>query len=944
MPPLMKRAVKLQDSTAVQPIASGQSARIANTAEEGGRHVFHHNGYDHPLTDEKCGDVLVVCDAQNWDAKRWGYPMHPDDMRMFTRSAAKAGIATGSITFLGLCPPVPTEDAKSAARTWKHVEQYAPGVVEYIKRQKPKVVVTLGGLASRAVFDRAVKITKARGVLVKPFEDRPHLFPMLSPGFVARMPEHEKTFTGDIGTLGKFVKAGFDPNGVMAMETDYQWCYDLQFMLDNPPQALAVDTEGTGLRWHQDSTRNLTVQLSPKPGVSYIIPVDRAYVEKWQEFFPISLRRRLPRLLAQLKEILENPNIQKMGHNIKFDHMMIRKLGINMQNIKHDTQMMAFGVDENMMSKTLDDCVRVWVPQMSGYADDFNTHVDKSRMFDVPPDDILNEDGSVKVYGMLKYAGGDTDATFRLARALYPILRREPTQWNVYERIHMPALMAFANRLERFGMVIDQDALRTLSGDVKAWLKEEYRALIRMVPPAVRRKHLEKGLAFSRDQFVRDTLFSADGFNLKPQVFTKSTEDLDDDRKVPSVSTKDHMPYFVTRKDAAGTFVTRLIEYQKTSKMDSTYCGDESEGTGFWQYLSTDGRIFPSFSLHKTNTGRTASSDPNGQNFPKRGKWAKPFLKVFKPNPGYRFVAADLSQIELRIAAWESQDQTMLRIYREDGDIHMMTAAATMRLTPEEFMLQDAAVRKFKRFGAKGTNFGYVYGMGYRGFRTYAKTQYGLDYTEREAQDMRNLFFETYSGLPEWHRRRKEEARRFGFVSSLHGAIRHLPSIFSNDEGVAAMAERQAVNAPVQRFGSDLGVMALTRLSWQADPEIMRPVGFVHDQVICEAKIGHELETVNALVWAMENPPLQEWFGITSPIPIKAEPDIGDTLGTALEMNEMPKNEDGSVKLPDWWQETGIECINDNGTWKAPFAPSRPTWWNTNEKEAEEQFMRFMQV
>lgn len=322
-------------------------------------------------------------------------------------------------------------------------------------------------------------------------------------------------------------------------------------------------------------------------------------------------------------------------------------------------------------------------------------------MMDVPPEDILNEDGSIRVYGMRHYAGGDTDATFRLARALYPLLRRDRSQWNVYERIHIPAIMAFANRVERFGMVIDQDALRALSVEVKEWLRTEYRSLIRMVPAAIRRKHLEKGLSFSRDQFVRDVLFDPEGFKLKPQVFTKSTEDLEGDKKVPSVSTKDHMPYFVTNKGVAGEFVTRLIEYQKTSKMDSTYCGEEALNTGFWQYISPEGSIFPSFALHKTNTGRTASSDPNGQNYPKRGRWSKPFLKIFKPNPGYRFVAADLSQIELRIAAWEANDPTMMEIYLNDGDIQTVTAAATTRMAVEEFVLQEPSIRKFKRFAAE---------------------------------------------------------------------------------------------------------------------------------------------------------------------------------------------------------------------------------------------------
>lgn len=937
MPPIQPRAVRLEQR--VQPVASG----LGRSGSAAGRHTFVHNGYAHPVTDERCNDILVVCDAQHPDAERWGNPMHPENMRMFTQLAEKYGVTQDDITFIGLCPPIPQQDIKSAARTWKHVENYSEGVLTYIDQQKPKLVVTLGALSSRVLFDRAVSITKARGVVAQPKPNRPPVMPMLSPGFVSRLPEHKPTFEGDISTLGKMKKAKYDASDLVGIETDYQWCYDLQFMLDHRPNALAVDTETTGLRWHQDGTKVICVQLSPAPGISYIVPVDEEYIRRWQAHFPRDLLDNLPKLLSQLKELLEDGNIQKMGHNIKYDHMMMRKapLNINTQNWKYDTQLMAFGVDENMMSKSLDDCTRVFVPAMSGYADEFNVHVDKNNMMDVPPEDVLDEDGKIVTYGMKNYAGGDTDATFRLARALYPLLRADRSQFNIFERVHMPAIMAFANRLERYGMVIDQDALRELSDNVKGWLRDEYRQLLRLVPAAVRRKHLDAGLKFSRDAFVRDILFSEDGFKLKPKVFTDSTQDLPDDQKVPSVSTKLHMPHFITRKDKAGEFVTRLIEFQKTSKMDSTYCGNEEEGTGFWQYLSSDGRIFPSFALHKTNTGRTASSDPNGQNYPKRGRWAKPFLKVFKPNPGFRFVAADLSQIELRIAAWEANEPTMLDIYRNDGDIHMMTAAATMRLSIEEFLQLDAATRKFKRFAAKAVNFGFIYGMSANGFREYAKTQYGVDYTEKEAYEVRELYFDTYSKLPDWHMRRKAEANRNGVVYSLHGAARHLPSIFSNDQGVKAMAERQAVNAPVQRFGSDLGVIALTRLSWMADPEIMRPVGFVHDQVICEARIGHELEATNALVWAMENPPLEEWFGIQAPLPIKAEPDIGDSLGTTLELSELPKNkETGEVELPDWWQETGIEVVNDSGTWKAPFNPQKPSWWQDDEEGARQAFMQ----
>jgi hypothetical protein len=138
-------------------------------------------------------------------------------------------------------------------------------------------------------------------------------------------------------------------------------------------------------------------------------------------------------------------------------------------------------------------------------------------------------------------------------------------------------------------------------------------------------------------------------------------------------------------------------------------------------------------------------------------------------------------------------------------------------------------------------------------------------------------------------------------------------------------AERQAINSPVQRFGSDLGLMAVIRFAKQADPNLFRVIGFVHDAVLVEARDGYERECMSSLVWAMENQPLEEWFGIRPPLPIKAEADVGINFGETLEMSELPPLD----KRPEWFTDMGFDS----------FDPIKPDWWDDNrEEEALAQF------
>ena len=660
------------------------------------------------------------------------------------------------------------------------------------------------------------------------------------------------------------------------------------------------DTETTGLRWHDPSVEVITVQIGYAPGKVVVCPIDVLYWPEWE-----NRGRARAKLIGQIKQLAEDPTVRKVAHNGKFDIHMLRKLGINTVNWADDTQLKAFAVDENMMEKSLDECVRRWVLPMAGYADQFNQDTDKSDMRAVPRDK------------MLQYAAGDADATFRLDDVLTPLLARDPEQERIYRMVQMPAMRAFADTVERNGMLINQPRLQEFGDEVRTWLEQAYPDLIGRVPAAVRRAHLEAGkeLKFSRADLVRDTLFTPGGFNLTPVVFTEGTRELEDPaERVASTSSKDHLPFFSDPATPAGSFVIDLIDFQKTTKLEGSFIGSHNQGNGLWQYIAPNGKIYPSYMLHRAVTGRTASADPNGQNFPKRGRWAKPYQSIFCASPGFKLVNCDLSQIELRIAAWAANERTMLRVYREGGDIHTTTAKAVSGLSEAQWNALSQADKKLKRFKAKAVNFGFLYGMGARKFRAFAKTDYNVDYTERESYQTRDAFFALYSGLEQWHIDVREFVRANGYVRALHGAVRHLPTVWSNDTGMVASAERQAINSPVQRFGSDLGLMSMARFSAQADPDLFRIIGFVHDALVMEVRDGYEREGIEALLWAMQSNPLEQWFGITAPLPITAEADIGLTGGGMLEFADLPPVEE----RPDWFNELGFDTVT----------PTQPSWWD----------------
>jgi DNA polymerase I-like protein with 3'-5' exonuclease and polymerase domains len=823
-------------------------------------------------------------------------PLNKRQMQWFVDHLKEYGEFKREDVCIVSCAPSVTHDTWGQGRLISaHLKEHRDELLRIINYGKPRLILPFGAKACQQIIGRAVQITKVRG---QPFQEDDiangiPVLPMLSPFYAQRQPENEAAFRADLQTASRIYKADYDIDAsTIEYKHNYRWCTDLSFLLKKRPKRLSVDVEGVGLMGFHPETTMLTVQLCWKPGEVVVVPINYnlgKYKHHKDGFLPggkpHTVKQR-DKLVKQIKALMEDPRIEKIGQNFKFDWLMFwYQLDIEVQNYAHDTMLLAHLYDENQKRINIDDLVRQHVPEMAGFNDGYNNdpeHHGKSRM------DLLSPDK------MLAYAAGDADAAWRLLLVLLEKVKedkgRKASLIDTYEKVTMPGMRAFCY-IELNGFPVSKKELTAFEEKLRRIQKRERIYLMRQIPKSIKDKWKDSGVGLkpTRAAILRDWLYKhKDGLRLKPVLLTKTKE--------PSISSKQALPFYA----ADHPVIARLIEYIKNDKLLNTYA------KGFHKYIY-DNMIRPSYGLAGTTTGRSMSRDPNGQNFPKRGKLAKEYRRIFKAPPGWVFVSCDLSQAELRIAAMMSGDPNMLQVYASGGDIHRATAAGTMGLSVEEFLKLPKDVQDLKRFQAKAVNFGFLYGMWWVKFRHYAKTDYGIDFTEEEAKEIRQNFFRTYPMLEQWHSYVQEYVYEHGQIRTYDGRLRHLPQVRSPDESVAKQAQRQAVNSPVQSIASDLGIMTLGRLvpyiRKKGYDEWLKPCGFIHDAIIClvrEDKVAHGTRIVKTF---MENNPLEEWFDWTPEIPIIADAEIGRSLADTYELDaeqfESRKNKSYSDILHD---------------------------------------------
>ncbi|MGR9072790.1 MAG: DNA polymerase I, partial [Gammaproteobacteria bacterium] len=506
-------------------------------------------------------------------------------------------------------------------------------------------------------------------------------------------------------------------------------------------ELFAFDTETTSL----DYARAEVV------GVSFAVESGKAaYVPLAHEdpSAPDQLDRG--EILDRLKPLLEDPEKRKLGQNLKYDANVLANHGIEMRGIVHDTMLESYVLDSTATRHDMDSLAKKYLGVDTIHYEDVAGKGAKQIPFQEVPIELA-----------APYAAEDADITLRLHETLWPKLEAEEKLARLYREIEMP-LVAVLSRMERNGVLLDCDMLARQSHE-----------LANHIAAIEKQAHHEAGQAFNLGSPKQIQAILYDQLDLPVLKKTPKGQPSTEESVLQDLALDYPLPKLI-------------LDYRGMSKLKSTYTDKLPQ-----QVSKKTGRVHTSYHQAVAATGRLSSSDPNLQNIPIRSEEGRKIRQAFIAPAGRKLVAADYSQIELRIMAHLSGDAGLLEAFTEGQDIHRATAAEVFEVAPDQ-------VTPDLRRSAKAINFGLIYGMSSFGL---AK-QLGL--TRGQAQSYIDLYFGRYPGVKRYMDDIRETARSRGYVETLFGRRLYLPEIGSRNQARRQYAERTAINAPMQGTAADI--------------------------------------------------------------------------------------------------------------------------------------------
>ena len=584
--------------------------------------------------------------------------------------------------------------------------------------------------------------------------------------------------------------------------------------LDKIQQAplFALDTETTSLNYMAAELVGLS--FSVEAGKAAYIPVAHDY-----EDAPEQLDRDW--VLAQLKPILEDAKQAKVGQHLKYDANVLANYDIELKGITFDTMLESYVLNSTGSKHNMDSLAKKFLSHKSVSFEDIAGKGAKQKTFN-----------QIELEQAAFYAAEDADITFRLHQAIWSKLEKTPELVSIFNDIELPLVPVLA-KMEQTGTLIDPDLLHEQSAEIATRLEElEIKA------------HEEAGQAFnlSSPKQLQEILF----VKLELPVLKKTP------KGQPSTAEP------ILQELALNYELPRIImEHRSLSKLKSTYTDKLPE------MIQTTGRIHTSYHQAVTATGRLSSTDPNLQNIPIRTAEGRRIRQAFIAPEGYKLIAADYSQIELRIMSHLSQDPGLLEAFANNADVHKATAA-------EVFEVSLSEVTTEQRRRAKAINFGLIYGMSAFGL---AK-QLGIG--RPEAQKYIQRYFERYPGVRTYMENTREQAREKGYVETLFGRRLYLPDIKASNAIMRQAAERTAINAPMQGTAADIIKRAMIKMhAWLKKTDLdIKMILQVHDELIFEVKESDLSAAQEKILAIMENTS-------TIDVPLLVEAGIGDTWDEA---------------------------------------------------------------
>ena len=550
---------------------------------------------------------------------------------------------------------------------------------------------------------------------------------------------------------------------------------DLNRWVDKLKQAklFALDTE----------TDNLDYMAANLVGISFALENgEAAYLPLQLDYLGAPKTLEKTTALSLLKPVLENPAIQKVGQNFKYDLTIFARNGIDVQGVAFDTMLESY-VLNSTGRHNMDDLAKRYLGHQTISFEEIAGKGKNQLTFNQIPLEQAAE-----------YAAEDADVTMKLQQVLWEKLSKEPSLEKLFKEMELP-LLGVLSRMERRGVLIDSDALFLQSNEIANRLSElEEQAYVLAGQPF--------NLASTKQ--LQEILFDKLGLPViqktpkgAPSTNEEVLEELAFSHELPKV----------------------LVEHRGLSKLKSTYTDKLPQMVN-----PQTGRVHTSYHQAVTATGRLSSSDPNLQNIPIRNEEGRRIRQAFIAREGFTVVAADYSQIELRIMAHLSQDQGLINAFTQGKDIHRSTAAEIFGVTLDE-------VTSEQRRNAKAINFGLIYGMSAFGL----SRQLGIG--RADAQSYMDLYFKRYPGVQTFMHDIREKAKAQGYVETLFGRRLYLPDINSSNGMRRKAAERVAINAPMQGTAADIIKRAMIQLDQklQNDPDIAM-IMQVHDELVFEVR------------------------------------------------------------------------------------------------------------
>lgn len=575
----------------------------------------------------------------------------------------------------------------------------------------------------------------------------------------------------------------------------------------------AFDTETTSLDYMQAEL--VGVSFAVEPGVAAYVPVAHDYLGA-----PAQLDRQW--VLEKLKPLLEDENKAKLGQNLKYDMHILANYDIALKGIAFDTMLESYVLNSTATKHDMDSLAKFYLSAKTTSFEDVAGKGVKQLTFN-----------QIELDKATPYAAEDADITLRLHRAIHQQLSAEASLLSVYNDIELP-LLSVINRLERNGAMLDAHMLNTQSDELAHTMKELEQKAYNLA---------DQEFNLSSPKQLQEILFD----KLKLPVIKKTP------KGQPSTAEP------ILQELALDYPLPKVImDYRSLSKLKSTYT-DKLPG----QINPQTGHVHTSYHQAVTATGRLSSSDPNLQNIPIRSEEGRRIRQAFIAPKGFKIMAADYSQIELRIMAHLSGDEGLLKAFREGEDVHKATAAEVFGVGVEE-------VSSDQRRSAKAINFGLIYGMSAFGL---AKQ---LQVGRNEAQDYIDRYFQRYPGVLHYMDDVRSKAADLGYVETLSGRRLYLPEINAKNGMRRQAAERTAINAPMQGTAADIIKKAMIAVDqWLATSDVQaRMIMQVHDELVFEVAESETQAVTDKVVELMSN-------AFTLDVPLLVEAGLGNNWDEA---------------------------------------------------------------